>query len=65
MRQHAAPGVEVKAAGGVRSLDELLAMKEAGATRIGATATATIIEEAKKRAGLASSTVNSEEKGAY
>jgi deoxyribose-phosphate aldolase len=65
MRRHSSPGVEVKAAGGVRTLDELLKMKEAGATRIGATATAVIIEEAKKRAGLASAHVSSEEKGAY
>jgi deoxyribose-phosphate aldolase len=65
MRKHSAPSVEVKAAGGVRTLDELLIMKEAGATRIGATATAVIIEEAKKRAGLTSAHVNSEEKGAY
>ncbi len=57
--------MEVKAAGGVRTLDELLKMKAAGATRIGATATAAIIEEAKKRAGLSSVNVNSEEKGAY
>jgi len=65
MRKHSAPGVEVKAAGGVRSLDELLAMKNAGATRIGATATAAIIEEAKKRAGMASAEVKTSEKGSY
>jgi len=66
MRKHSAPGVEVKAAGGVRTLDELLEMKAAGATRIGATATAVIIEEAKKRAGLESATVTAtSEKGAY
>jgi len=66
MRKHSAPGVEVKAAGGVRTLDELLEMKAAGATRIGATATAVIIEEAKKRAGLESTTIKAtSEKGAY
>jgi deoxyribose-phosphate aldolase len=65
MRKHSAPGVEVKAAGGIRTLDELLLMKEAGATRIGATATAVIIEEAKKRAGMFSSEVKLKDAGGY
>lgn len=42
-------GVKVKAAGGVRTLDQLIAVKEAGCTRSGATATKIIIEDAKKR----------------
>lgn len=54
MLANVAPGVQVKAAGGVRSLDELLKMKEIGVTRIGATATALIVEEARKRMGLES-----------
>jgi deoxyribose-phosphate aldolase len=37
--------VQVKAAGGVRSLDAALAMIDAGVTRIGATATAKILDE--------------------
>jgi deoxyribose-phosphate aldolase len=49
MREHCAPGVQVKAAGGIRTLDDLLKVKALGVTRIGATATATILEEAKKR----------------
>jgi deoxyribose-phosphate aldolase len=49
MRAHCSPGVEVKAAGGVRSLDDLLRVRELGVTRIGATATREILEEAKKR----------------
>ena len=49
MRQYSAPGVQVKASGGVRNLDQILKVKELGATRVGATATETIIEEAKKR----------------
>lgn len=65
MRKHSSPGVEVKAAGGVRTLDDLIAMYNAGATRIGATATAAIIEEAKKRLGLSSTVVKSSDKGAY
>jgi deoxyribose-phosphate aldolase len=54
MLANVAPAVQVKAAGGVRSLDELLKMKEIGVTRIGATATALIVEEARKRMGLES-----------
>lgn len=49
MRKHSGPAVQVKCAGGVRTLDDLLKMKEAGATRSGATATEAILEEAKKR----------------
>jgi deoxyribose-phosphate aldolase len=51
MRKNSDPGVRVKAAGGIRTLDEMLKMVEKGATRIGATATKTIIEEAKQRFG--------------
>jgi deoxyribose-phosphate aldolase len=36
--------VQVKAAGGVRTLDGLLAVIDARATRVGATATAAILE---------------------
>jgi len=49
MRKHAAPSVQVKAAGGVRTLDNLLAVKALGVTRVGATATAAILDEAKVR----------------
>jgi len=49
MRKYAAPEVQIKAAGGIRTLDDLLRVKALGVTRIGATATATIIEDAKKR----------------
>jgi deoxyribose-phosphate aldolase len=49
MRQHSAPSVQVKAAGGVRTLDDLLRVRGLGVTRIGATATKDILEEAKKR----------------
>jgi deoxyribose-phosphate aldolase len=49
MRQHAAPWVQVKAAGGIRSLDDLLRVKALGVTRVGATATVVILEEAKLR----------------
>ena len=49
MKKSVGPQVKVKAAGGVRTLDQLIAVKDAGCTRCGATATANIIEEAKKR----------------
>ena len=49
MRANSDPATQVKAAGAVRSLDTLLKMRAAGATRIGATATKAILEEAKAR----------------
>jgi len=49
MRKHSGPNVKVKCAGGVRTLDDLIKMKEAGATRSGATATIQMLEDAKKR----------------
>jgi deoxyribose-phosphate aldolase len=51
MRKNSGPAVQVKCAGGVRTLDDLLKMKEAGATRSGATATETILTDAMKRFG--------------
>jgi deoxyribose-phosphate aldolase len=49
MRKHCAPSVQIKAAGGIRNLDDMLKMKALGVTRIGASATVAILEEAKKR----------------
>ena len=49
MRQHCAPSVQIKAAGGVRTLDDLLLVHSLGVTRVGATATQTILEDAKQR----------------
>ncbi|MEI8225651.1 MAG: hypothetical protein WCG82_06955 [Bacteroidota bacterium] len=51
MRKHSGPKVQVKCAGGVRTLDDLLKMKAAGATRSGATATEAMLTEALKRFG--------------
>jgi len=51
MRATVGPQVQVKAAHGVRTLDQLLAMIDAGATRSGATATAAILDEFKQRHG--------------
>jgi deoxyribose-phosphate aldolase len=49
MRRHSPPQVQVKAAGGVRDLDRLLRVRELGCTRIGATRTKDILDEAKRR----------------
>jgi deoxyribose-phosphate aldolase len=49
MRHHSGSKVQIKAAGGVRTLDDLLHVMSLGVTRIGATATVAILEEAKKR----------------
>jgi deoxyribose-phosphate aldolase len=51
MRKYSGPGVQVKCAGGVRTLDDLLKMKTAGASRSGATATEAILTEAMSRFG--------------
>jgi deoxyribose-phosphate aldolase len=49
MRANVGQQVQIKAAGGVRTLDALLAVIDAGCTRSGATATATILDEFKQR----------------
>jgi deoxyribose-phosphate aldolase len=49
MRRCAPPHVQVKAAGGVRTFDRLLAVRELGVTRVGATATRAILDECKAR----------------
>ena len=47
------PRVQVKAAGGVRTLDALLEVMDLGVTRVGATATKTILDDFRARkAGL-------------
>jgi len=52
MRKHAAPSVQVKAAGGVRDLDTLLRVRAIGVSRCGATRTATMLDECRSRLGL-------------
>lgn len=52
MRRCAPPHVQVKAAGGVRNYDRVLAVRALGVTRIGATATKTILDECKARLGV-------------
>jgi deoxyribose-phosphate aldolase len=52
MRQHSAKHVQVKAAGGVRDLDGLLAVRALGVTRCGASRTKDMMDEARRRLGL-------------
>lgn len=52
MRKHSPPHVQVKAAGGIRTLDALLEVRAIGVTRVGATRTVEILEECKKRLGI-------------
>ncbi|MGQ9596528.1 MAG: deoxyribose-phosphate aldolase [Thermoproteota archaeon] len=49
MRRECVPEIQIKAAGRIRTLDDLLRFKALGATRIGTTATEAILEEARKR----------------
>ncbi|WP_371477307.1 deoxyribose-phosphate aldolase [Kitasatospora sp. NBC_00315] len=55
MRAQVPAHMKVKAAGGVRTLDLLLEMVEAGAERFGATATATILDDLAARLAVATS----------
>jgi deoxyribose-phosphate aldolase len=49
MREHSPPHVQVKAAGGVRSFETLMAVRALGVTRVGATATKAILDDAKTK----------------
>ena len=51
MRTVVGPHIGVKASGGIRMLDDLLKMVAAGATRIGSSNGAKILEEARQRFG--------------
>jgi len=66
MRKHCPPEVQIKAAGGVRTLDDLLHVKSLGVTRIGATATKSILDAAYQRfEGKSAATPNSNEPEGY
>lgn len=49
MRASCSPKVQVKAAGGVRDLDGLIRVRDLGASRCGATATAAMLDEYRRR----------------
>lgn len=66
MRGTASPSIGVKAAGGVRTLDTLLALHEAGATRFGATATEAILDDlAARQRGERPATMETSSDGSY
>ena len=52
MRACAPDHVQVKAAGGVRDLDRLLEVRALGVTRVGASRTADILDQCKRRLGM-------------
>jgi deoxyribose-phosphate aldolase len=52
MRKHSPVGVQVKAAGGVRTLDALLEVRALGVSRVGATRTAEMLDDCRRRLGL-------------
>lgn len=54
MRKHSPPHIQVKAAGGIRDLDSLLAVRAIGVSRVGATRTESILEDCRRRLGLVS-----------
>jgi deoxyribose-phosphate aldolase len=56
MRRHSPPNVRVKAAGGIRTLDALLEVRAIGVARSGATRTAEMLDECKRRLGVPLST---------
>ena len=58
MRRACSPKVQVKAAGGVRDLDGLIKVRELGATRCGATATAAMMDDYRRRQAGATSSKN-------
>ena len=49
IRKHSPPHIRVKAAGGIRTLDALLEVREIGVSRSGATRTAEMLDECKRR----------------
>lgn len=52
MRKHSPDHVQVKAAGGVRDMDKLLEVRALGVTRIGASATKSMMDDCRVRLGL-------------
>lgn len=56
MRKYSPANVQVKAAGGIRTVDGLLEVREIGVTRVGASRTESMLEECRQRLGLPSFT---------
>jgi deoxyribose-phosphate aldolase len=64
MRRSVGPAMQVKAAGGVRTLDTMLSMVAIGVSRFGATATVAMLADAKERAARGELRVPSEQAAA-
>ncbi|MGN7189537.1 deoxyribose-phosphate aldolase [Curtobacterium sp. MCBA15_004] len=65
MRETVGPDTGVKASGGVRGLDTLLAMVEAGADRIGTSASARILDEVAHRAATGTASTAGDDTSSY
>jgi len=66
MRRVTSPHVQIKAAGGVRTLDDLLAVMNLGVTRIGATQTKAMLDDYRlRRGGPAPESAPAPTEGAY
>jgi deoxyribose-phosphate aldolase len=65
MRRSVSDRVQVKAAGGVRTLDDLLAVMSLGVTRIGATQTKSILDEYRARVAGAAPSAAAAGQGGY
>lgn len=65
MRAHSPEFVQVKAAGGVRDFDGLLAVRDLGVTRCGASRTADMLDECRRRLGLPAIDVPKSTVGGY
>ncbi|MDQ3688459.1 MAG: deoxyribose-phosphate aldolase [Chloroflexota bacterium] len=67
MRRTVSPHIQVKAAGGVRTLDDLLAVMALGVTRIGATQTKPMLDDYRARVAGAQpiASAGPSERGAY
>ena len=64
MRANVSPSVQVKAAGGVRDLDGLIKVRDLGGSRCGATATAAMMDEYRRREAVEKTGTASESKAA-
>lgn len=49
MLDHVGPAVQVKASGGIRTLDDLLTVRDMGVSRVGTSSTAAILDESRRR----------------
>lgn len=65
MRKHSPAAVQVKAAGGIRDLDGVLAARAIGVTRIGASRTKDILDDCRRRLGLPALDVQGGPAGGY